>query len=105
MTASKRGRDAGGHRTPPPMSMEAGDFGKPISPANDNLKGPWPLFPFPEIFDAAPIAATARPESTSDNPRRWFVIAYGVVVCIATIAWFYLLVLTMLQAVEGALSF
>jgi hypothetical protein len=60
---------------------------------------------FSRDFDAAPIAATARPESTSDNPRRWFVIAYGVVVCIATIAWFYLLVLTMLQAVEGALSF
>jgi hypothetical protein len=106
MTASKRGRDAGGHRTPPPMSIEAAEFGKPARRANDNLKGPWPLFPFPEIFDAAPTAATALLESTSDNPRRWsvVVVAYGVIVGTATIAWFYLLILTLLRAVEWALG-
>jgi hypothetical protein len=34
---------------------------------------------------------------------RWYVIvvAYGLVVGIATIAWFYLLSLTLLRAVDG----
>jgi len=104
MTAFFRARDDQGHSKSLPTNRNYPL--EPVSPANDN-EGPWPLVAFPEntaTVSTAPsvsLAATAVRHSLRGN---MVVVAYGIVAFTATIAWFYLLGLMMLSAVEWALS-
>ena len=104
MTAFFRACDYQGHSNSLPTNRNYPL--EPVSPANDN-EGLWPLVAFPEntaTISTAPSlsqAATAVRHSLRGNI---VVAAYGIVTFTATIAWFYLLGLMMLSAVEWALS-
>ena len=79
---------------------------EPASPANDN-EGPWPLVAFPEntaTVSTAPSVSQAATAVRHSLRGNIVVVAYGIVAFTATIAWFFLLGLMMLSAVEWALS-
>jgi hypothetical protein len=70
------------------------------NPANDNIKGPWPLIPFPEGTPST-VADAIQPRTLKGIVA---LVAYGIVASIATISWFYLIGMTLLGAVEWALE-
>jgi len=108
MTRSYRGRDDQGHLMPPPKDSKAGNPSDFCNPANDNLKGPWPLIPFSE--DAPSTGADAIQATTSINtsPRTLkgnvALVAYGIVASIAMISWVCLIGMTLLGAVKWGLK-
>ena len=106
MTPSYRGRDDQGHLTPLPTDRKAGNPSDFCNPANDNLKGPWPLIPFSEnTAPTVPNATTTSIDTSSRTLRRnIFMVAYGIVVSIAMLAWVYLIGMTLFRAVEWALA-
>ena len=103
MTAFFHVRDDQGYSKSPPTIRN--NPLEPASPANDN-EGPWPLVAFPENTTTVPTAPSASQAAAVRRALRGniVVVAYGIVAFTATIAWFYLLGLTMLSAVEWVLS-
>jgi hypothetical protein len=104
MTAFFRASDDQDYSKSPPTNRN--NPLEPASPANDN-EGPWPLVAFPENTPTVPTAPSVSQAAAAFRHAlrgKIVVVAYGIVAFTATIAWFYLLGLTMLSAVEWVLS-
>jgi len=104
MTAFFRARDDQGYSKSPPTNRN--NPLEPASPANDN-EGPWPLVALTEDTTTVPTAPSVSQAAAAFRHAlrgKIVVVAYGIVAFTATIAWFYLLGLTMLGAVEWVLS-
>jgi len=105
MTRSYRGRDEQDHLTPDWKTPNPSDF---CSPANDNLKEPWPLIAFPGDTPST-VASDVQTTTSIKTSRRTLsrtiiMVAYGIVVSIAMLSWVYLIGMTLIRAGKWALN-
>jgi hypothetical protein len=93
---------------PPPKDWKAGNPSDFCNPANDNLRGPWPLIPFPEGTPSTVADTIQTTTSINTSPRTLkgnvALVAYGIVASIVMISWVYLIGMTLLGAVKWGLK-